>query len=277
MSSRFHPSKVRPPAVAGQFYPGDERELRHMIGQLLRGLPPWRGRAPKAVIAPHAGYVYSGPIAASAYTALAAAREVTKRVVLVGPSHRVPFHGLAAPTAEAFATPLGQVPVDGDAIRQISGLPQVQLLDEAHADEHSLEVQLPFLQTVLADYKIVPLVVGDARDEAIAEVLETLWNGAATRLVISSDLSHYLPYPTARDLDAATARAIEQLCPQDLDDEQACGAAPIRGLLCAARWRGLRARTIDLRNSGDTAGSRHQVVGYGAFVFEEPDAGQGVR
>ena len=225
--------------------------------------------APKAVIAPHAGYVYSGPIAASACARFAPAREIIKRVVLIGPSHRVPFKGLATTSAEAFATPLGAVPVDTVAIHDLcSRLPQVCVLDEAHAHEHSLEVELPFLQVVLADFKIVPLAVGDANDEQVAEVIEALWGGDETRFVISSDLSHYHDYATAQELDAATARAIEALRPQDIGGEQACGRSPVCGLLRAAQKRGLRAHSVDLRNSGDTAGSRNEVVGYGAFVFE---------
>jgi len=261
--------KIRPSAVAGQFYPDNPAELRRMVEGFLRAVKPTDAVAPKAVIAPHAGYVYSGPIAASAYARLSAARDTVKRIVLLGPSHRVPFRGLAASGAEAFSTPLGLVPVDAEASREIRLLPQVVVLDQAHAHEHSLEVHLPFLQVVLADFKIVPLVVGDASDEEVSQVIDRLWDGAETRFVISSDLSHYLDYATAQKLDQATAHAIERLRPEDIGDEQACGRIPVRGLLCAARQHGLRARTLDLRNSGDTAGPHSQVVGYGAWAFEE--------
>jgi AmmeMemoRadiSam system protein B len=240
-----------------------------MIEVFLREVKRTDEPAPKAVIAPHAGYVYSGPIAASAYARFAAARECPKRVVLIGPSHRVPFSGLATTSAETWVTPLGAIPVDPAAIQQIRPLRQVSVLDQAHTYEHSLEVHLPFLQVVLVDFKIVPLVVGDASDEEVAEVIETLWDGDETRFVISSDLSHYHDYATARELDAATARAIESLKPQDIGEKDACGRVPIRGLLQAARRHGLHARTVDLRNSGDTAGPHNEVVGYGAFLFED--------
>ena len=260
---------VRPPAAAGRFYPADPTELRDLIAALLAQTPPATGPAPKAIIAPHAGYIYSGPIAASAYAQLLPARDVTRRIVLLGPSHFVSLEGLAASSAKGFATPLGIVPVDTEALRQIESLPQVKVLDEAHAHEHSLEVHLPFLQTVLDRFTLVPLAVGNASPDEIGQVLEALWGGPETRFVISSDLSHYYDSQTAQRLDRATAKAIEALKPDGVGEEQACGRLPIRGLLHAARRHGLRARTVDLRNSGDTAGPRDQVVGYGAFVFEE--------
>ena len=263
------PEQVRTPTAAGRFYPADPAELRDLISVLLSQAPPPDGPAPKALIAPHAGYLYSGPIAASAYAQLAPVRDVVKRVVLLGPSHFVAFDGLAATSAEAFATPLGVVRVDMEALRQIAKLPQVKVLDEAHAREHSLEVHLPFLQTVLSHFTLVPLAVGDATPEEIAQVLEVLWGGSETRLVISSDLSHYYDSPAAQRLDRATANAIEALEPEAIGEDQACGRFPIRGLLQAARRHGLRPRAVNLRNSGDTAGPRDRVVGYGAFVFEE--------
>jgi AmmeMemoRadiSam system protein B len=263
------PRKVRPPAVAGRFYPSDPIELRQLITGLFAEVPPATGLAPKALIAPHAGYPYSGPIAASAYAQLIPARDQIKRIILLGPSHYVAVQGLATSSAEAFATPLGVVPVDVEAVRQVRLLPQVRELDEAHAQEHSLEVQLPFLQTVLGDFTLVPLAVGDANADDITQVLDLLWGGPETRIVISSDLSHYQDFQTARRLDRATAKAIETLKPGDIGEERACGRMPICGLLQAARSHRLRARTLDLRNSGDTAGPRDRVVGYGAFVFEE--------
>ncbi len=260
-------STVRHPAVAGVFYPGEPVALHAMLAEYLAAEAP-EERPPKAVIAPHAGYIYSGPIAASAYRRVAAARDVITSVVLLGPSHRVPFRGLAACSAARYATPLGEVQVDVDAVRRALELPQVHLLDEAHQLEHSLEVHLPFLQEVLADFKLVPLVVGDATAAEVGEVLELLWGGPETLIVVSSDLSHYHDYATARRMDGATSRAIEDLRPQDIDYEQACGRIPVSGLLRTARHHGLSARTVDLRNSGDTAGSRDRVVGYGAYVFE---------
>jgi len=268
-SHSIKPAKARPAAVAGRFYPADPMELRRMVQGFLSGALPDAAAAPKAVIAPHAGYIYSGPIAASAYARLAPARLVIKRVVLIGPSHFVSFEGLAAASAQAFATPLGLVPVELEAVGRICALPQVMVLDQAHAREHSLEVQLPFLQVALGDFQIVPLLLNNAADEVVDRVLDALWGGPETCWVISSDLSHYHAYASAREMDAATSRAIEQLRPQDITEDQACGRVPICALLRAARRHGLRARTVDLRNSGDTAGQRSQVVGYGAFVFEE--------
>ncbi len=264
------PGTVRLPAVAGRFYPADPDELRSLIKTLLAQAAPATGPAPKAIIAPHAGYMYSGPIAGSAYAQFLSGRDFIQRIVLLGPSHCVAFDGLATSSAEAFATPLGVVPLDLEAIREVRSLPQIQQLDEAHAQEHSLEVQLPFLQTVLGRFTLVPLAVGDAMPEDVAEVLDALWDGPETRIVISSDLSHYHDLQTARRLDRATAKAIEALRPNGVGDEGACGRIPIRGLLKTARRRRLRARTLDLRTSGDTAGPRDQVVGYGAFTFEEP-------
>jgi hypothetical protein len=269
IAETIEPGKVRPAAVAGRFYPSDPVELRALITDLLAQVPPVTGPAPKALIAPHAGYAYSGPIAASAYAQLVPARDQIKRIVLFGPSHYVAFDGLATTSAEAFATPLGIVPVDVEAVREVRLLPQVRELDEAHAREHSLEVQLPFLQCVLGGFTLVPLAVGEATPEEISEVFDTLWDGPETRFVVSSDLSHYYDFQTARRLDRATAKAIEALKPAAIGEERACGRLPIRGLLQAARRHGLRARSIDLRSSGDTAGPRDKVVGYGAFVFDE--------
>ncbi|MAT64028.1 MAG: AmmeMemoRadiSam system protein B [Gammaproteobacteria bacterium] len=261
--------KVREPAVAGMFYPDDPATLRRQIQALLaEAEAAATGPAPKAIIAPHAGYVYSGPVAASVYGRLASARDRIRRVVLLGPSHRVPFHGLAAPSSEAFRTPLGDVPLDTEAIAGLSGFSQVQVRDDAHALEHSLEVQLPFLQTVLGEFKLIPLVVGDAGYAEVREVLDHLWGGDETLIVISSDLSHYHDYDTARALDRATSVAIEALAPERIDYDHACGRTPVGGLLLAARARGLHAHTLDLRNSGDTAGPRNQVVGYGAYAID---------
>jgi MEMO1 family protein len=257
---------VRTPAVAGLFYPEDAHELRTLIRSLLAAVTP-APPVPKAIIAPHAGYIYSGPIAASVYARLIPARASIRRVVLLGPSHRVAFEGIAVSGAGVFTTPLGNIPVDTAATEQLLALPQVHILGQAHRDEHSLEVQLPFLQAVLADFTLVPLVVGDASPEQVSEVIEAVWGGTETLIVISSDLSHYQDYATARRIDAATSRAIEELRPQDIRYEHACGRIPVNGLLLSARKHGLQARTLDLRNSGDTAGTRDRVVGYGAYVF----------
>ena len=265
--------QIRPAAVAGMFYPGSAPVLARDVQQMLREAAPAPAPAAraKAIIAPHAGYVYSGPIAASVYAPLAALRESIRRVILLGPTHRVAVNGLALPAATAFATPLGVVPLDQPAIATIEPLPQVIVSDAAHALEHSLEVQLPFLQTVLAEFTLVPLAVGRASAAQVAEVLECLWGGDETLIVISSDLSHYLAYAAARATDSNTARHIVALEPH-LDHQQACGATPVNGLLLAARQHRLQARLVDLRNSGDTAGDRSRVVGYGAFAFSAEPA-----
>ncbi len=288
--------RVRPAAVAGLFYPDDPVALRSTVVSLLasrsRGAAgaPAR-RPPKAVIAPHAGYSYSGPIAASAFAALAsgaanAARAAgpagatsaagvagdasapeVRRVVLLGPSHQVPLRGLGLPGAERFATPLGMVPLDLEAAAAVDRLPQVAVRADAHAAEHSLEVELPFLQVVLGPFELLPLVVGQAGAEEVAEVLELVWGGDDTVLVISSDLSHYLPAAAAERMDRETAAQILALA-GPLTSRQACGAVPINGLLAAARRQGLAPRQLDLRHSGDTSGDRSRVVGYGAWAFE---------
>ncbi len=260
-------ARSRAPAVAGTFYPGDPTDLARAVDAYLEGAATEPGPVPKALIAPHAGYVYSGPVAGSAYAQIRMLRGTVTRVVLIGPAHRHPLRGLAVHGADAFRTPLGDVPLDLDAIAQVLALPQVVSLDEAHQDEHSLEVHLPFLQQVLGHFSLVPLVAGDASPVQVAEALEQLWGGPETLLVISSDLSHYHDYETARRLDQATTSAIEALDPGGLGPGSACGRIPIGGLLLAARRHGLGVRSLDLRSSGDTAGPRDQVVGYGAYAL----------
>lgn len=259
-------SNVRYAAVSGTFYPDDPAVLREQVQGFLAAAQD-NGSTPKAMIAPHAGYIYSGPVAAQAYARLRPARGRIRRVVLLGPSHRVGFRGLALSGADWFETPLGRVAVDHEDEAKLRDLPQVQVLPRAHAQEHSLEVHLPFLQEVLGEFTLVPIVVGESRPEEVAEVLERLWGGDETLIVISSDLSHYHDYQTARTRDAATARAIENLRYEDLNYDDACGRGPVSGLLYYAREHGLRAQTLDLRNSGDTAGPRDQVVGYGAWII----------
>lgn len=262
--------RIRPPAVAGLFYPGDPGELADTVRGLLEeaGAPQRVGNGLKALIAPHAGYIYSGPVAASAFRELQPAAQDIRRIVLVGPSHRVWIRGLALPDAQALATPLGEVPVDPEGASAALDLPQVEVSREAHADEHSLEVELPFLQLLLSDFTVIPLVVGEATGEEVAQVLDLFWDDPRTRIVVSSDLSHYLPYDTANRVDRATSEEILQL-QGPLEPHQACGAIPINGLLVAARRRRLTPELLDLRNSGDTAGDRLRVVGYGAFAFRE--------
>lgn len=264
---------VRPAAVAGMFYPESSIVLAREVERLLADASPrTMALRPKAIIAPHAGYVYSGPVAASLYAPLVALRGSISRVVLLGPTHRVAIDGLALPACRAFATPLGMVPVDQLAVAAITDLPQVVVSEAAHAQEHSLEVQLPFLQAVLGDFSLLPLAVGDASPQAVAQVLERLWGGDETLIVVSSDLSHYLPYAQAQRIDAQTAQAIVDL-DTAINHRQACGATPINGLLLAARTHGLHGQLLDLRNSGDTAGDQARVVGYGAFAFGEAECG----
>ncbi len=286
--------RVRPAAVAGLFYPGEPGALRSIVEGLLaeraRRLAAATGaavpgaaapgdgapgsaarRVPKAIIAPHAGYSYSGPIAASAFSALAGAAPPVRRVVLLGPSHRVALRGLGLPGVEEFATPLGNVPLDLDAVAAVGRLPQVAVRPDAHDAEHSLEVELPFLQVVLGSFVLLPLVVGQADGDEIDEVLQQVWGDDDTVLVVSSDLSHYLPAEVAERVDRETASQIEALG-GPLTTRQACGAMPINGLLAAARRRSLVPRQLDLGHSGDTSGDRSRVVGYGAWAFDERPA-----
>lgn len=264
--------ELRPAAVAGLFYPAAATPLAAQVDELLaharaalqrRPAPP---PVPKALIIPHAGYVYSGPVAASAYARLDPLRGRVDRVVLLGPSHRVHLRGLALPGSAAFATPLGPVEVDGAAEAEI---PWVPANATAHASEHSLEVHLPFLLRVLGRFKVVPLLVGVATTAEVANVLEALWGDERTVVVVSTDLSHYLPYAAGHREDAQTAARIVALDPE-IDHEHACGATPMNGLLEVARRKGLVAELLDLRSSGDTAGPRDEVVGYGAFTFHAP-------
>jgi len=272
---------IRPPAVAGAFYPGQKDILVNDVSTLLEAARVEADltetssakqsdfqSVPKAIIVPHAGYIYSGPTAAAAYARLAAVRDRIKRVILLGPVHRVPVRGLALPGADVFATPLGEIQIDQDAVAAVENLPQVVDSPAAHAEEHSLEVQLPFLQVMLADFKLLPLAVGDATPQEVAEVLDVLWGGPETLIVISSDLSHFLPYQTAQVVDSETAQNILQLR-STLNHQQACGGTPVNGLMLAAKQHHLQPHLLDLRNSGDTAGDKNRVVGYAAFAFTE--------
>lgn len=266
-------SRIRPPAVAGSFYPSNPDALASAVDAMLGDEVPSNEPAPKALIVPHAGYVYSGPIAASAYRLIRSARARIRRVVLAGPAHFVPVEGMATTGADAFATPFGPVAVDDELRRIILDLPRVFVDDQAHAREHSLEVQLPFLQRVLDEFTVLPIVVGDARPPEVANVLQRVYGGPETLLVVSSDLSHYLDYTTATTCDRGTADLIVARRFEDIASGHACGAAAVRGMLELARRRGLGVRLLDLRNSGDTAGSRDEVVGYGAFAVESCAAG----
>jgi MEMO1 family protein len=262
-------TRVRPPAVAGLFYPRDPARLQTEILELLgRGAPPSKVM-PKALIAPHAGYVYSGRVAGAAFAKLRANAQTITRVVLIGPAHYVHLVGIAAPRVNAFETPLGQLPVDTETCSQLGSFEFVTKTDAPHGPEHSLEVELPFLQTVLSSFQVVPLVVGDAAPQEVAQLLRQLWDGPETLIVVSSDLSHYHSYESAQRLDLSTAEAIEQGEWASLGSRRACGWAAVAGLLIETRRRGLGAYRLVLCNSGDTAGSRDRVVGYGAWMFGE--------
>jgi AmmeMemoRadiSam system protein B len=253
--------------VAGLFYAQDPDRLRAEVSELLRDAAVSAAGAPKALIVPHAGYVYSGRVAGSGFATLRADAKTITRIVVIGPAHYVHVRGIAAPTVDAFATPLGRVAVDRDALTAPGDLPSVVQTDAPHAPEHALEVELPFLQVILPHFMVVPLVVGEAEPKEVAEVLRRLWAGPETLIVVSSDLSHYHDYETARRIDGATAMAIERGDWKNIGSDRACGFLPVAGLLIEAERRGLRAQRLSLCNSGDTAGSRDRVVGYGAWMF----------
>jgi len=270
----------RPAAVAGLFYPDDRAALRAELRAYLAAARPVPADAapPKLIVVPHAGTVYSGPIAAQAYAWLARWPGRWKRVVMLAPAHRVFVRGLAVPSTAWFDTPLGAIPLDADALQEIDraagsdasaparrSLP-VAIDDRVHEREHAIEVQLPFLQEVLGDFTLVPIAVGEADPAEVAEVIERLWGGDETLIVISTDLSHYLPYDEARAVDATTVQRVLAL-DDSLGHEQACGATPLNAALAVAARHGLHPRLLDLRNSGDTAGDRDRVVGYATFVF----------
>ena len=260
---------IRLPAVAGVFYSGNEHELKRDVVAML-GMTDSNPSTitPKAIIVPHAGYVYSGRTAAVAYARLAANRKTIKRIILLGPAHRTYVRGLAVPSVSAFATPLGLVELDAHAINSITGKSQIVISDAVHSLEHSLEVQLPFLQEVLDDFKMVPIAVGDASPEKVADILNTLWGGPETVIVISSDLSHYLPYSAAQSEDNSTVQNILEMR-GNLTHQQACGGTPINGLILAAKAHHLHPKLLSMCNSGDTAGDKQQVVGYASIIFTE--------
>lgn len=258
---------IREAAAAGRFYPDVPHELSDMVDMLLANHLS-QACTPKALIVPHAGYQYSGPTAAYAYNTLKPLRDKISKVILLGPSHYVAFSGLAYTKADNFLTPLGSIEQDHDNLALVTHLPQVKHIEQAHLQEHSLEVQLPFLQRVLSHFTLTPLVVGDATADQVSEVIEHLWGGNETLIVISSDLSHYLNYTQAQTIDLATTHAIEQLDSSQIEPPQACGRIPIIGLLDSAKRHGLRVTTLSLLNSGDTAGDKDRVVGYGAYALQ---------
>jgi AmmeMemoRadiSam system protein B len=256
---------ARPAAVAGLFYPAQKTQLERTVGALLAETAADDGPV-KAIVAPHAGYPYSGPTAARAYRLLESRRQQIRKVVLLGPAHRVYLQGMALPSVDAFSTPLGDVLIDAEGVRRALEMPGTEVSDAAHAAEHSLEVHLPFLQTVLDDFRLIPIVVGNCSPQKVERVLEALWGGDETLIVVSSDLSHYRSYGEACAVDKLTSARIEAL-ESTLKGEEACGAHALNGLMRAARGHGMKVRTLDLRNSGDTAGDKRRVVGYGAYAL----------
>jgi len=259
-------SYTREPAVAGAFYPADTNTLKNEVTHLLAETHATAEIMPKAIIVPHAGYIYSGPVAAPAYHSLIQYKDQIKRVVLLGPSHRVAVNGLALSSANFFATPLGNIPIDQNAINMLAHQRGIDIIEQAHLYEHSLEVHLPFLQTVLDDFQLVPIVVGDAAPELVATVLEELLTDDATICVTSTDLSHFHDYDTAQKLDNATSESIVNLDYKNIGYEDACGRNPLNGLLYWAKMHHYKVTQLDVRNSGDTAGSRDRVVGYGSYL-----------
>ncbi|WP_374448387.1 AmmeMemoRadiSam system protein B [Stella sp.] len=258
---------VKPPAVAGAFYPAGREALAAEVVRLLKAART-EIHDPKAVVAPHAGFGYSGAVAATAYRALAAGRGRVRRVVLMGPAHRVPVRGAVLPQAHAFATPIGELAVDRAAMAPLLAMPDVTVDDVPFQREHSLEVHLPFIQAALGPVGLVPMLVGAMPPERVEAVLDAVWGGPETAVVVSSDLSHFHDYETASGFDRACSKAIELLKLEDIADHQACGRVGIKGLIRMARKLDMRATTIDLRNSGDTGGDRDRVVGYGSYAFE---------
>lgn len=263
-------ASIRRAAVAGSFYPDDPRVLHTQVAEMLAlALPPESCATPKVLVVPHAGYIYSGPVAATAYTLLERIRHRISRVIVIGPAHRMAVRGFVLPAAQAFATPLGEIPVSRADWLAMQDRQDVAVNDAPHANEHCLEVQLPFLQSILDKFEIVPILVGDAPAEAVAALLDDLWGGDETLILISSDLSHYTPYERARQTDRATVGQILRGAPP-LKHDQACGATVLNGMMLLAARRGLEPQLLDLRNSGDTAGDRSSVVGYSSLAFSEP-------
>ncbi|MDV7340206.1 AmmeMemoRadiSam system protein B [Terasakiella sp. A23] len=265
-------AKIRAAAVAGSFYSDNPEILSRDIDGFLKEAeskhaPKDGDTAPKALIAPHAGYIYSGPVAASAYIKLLPLKDTIKRVVLLGPCHRVPVGGLALSTADYYETPLGRVPLDKELTQKLLKKPQVFSFDDTHTEEHSLEVHVPFLQKILSDFTLLPIVVGQASPEEVADALEAVWGGEETLIIISTDLSHFLEYDACNKLDSKTVDAIQNFNPAQIGNSQACGRIPVKGMLESARARGMEITTLDVRNSGDTAGNKDRVVGYGSWML----------
>lgn len=259
---------VRIPAVAGIFYPGDRFMLENQINTLLTQAKQ-HSPFPKAIIVPHAGYAYSGAIAASAYASLKQNRNQIKKIVLLGPAHTLYFKGIAYDSKQYFSTPLGEIKQDQDLLNKIIHLPYVHELPEAHQNEHCLEVQWPFCQVLFSNFSILPLVVGETNEKDVSRLLNLIWGDPDTLIIISTDLSHYLPYNLAQTADHDTCMSIDTLDDESIHQDGACGYYALRGFLHCARQKQLHGRLLDLRNSGDTAGNKQKVVGYASYHFYE--------
>jgi MEMO1 family protein len=258
---------TRPAAVAGAFYSNDATILKQDIADLLGRVEDVESEIPKAVIAPHAGYIYSGKVAANVYAQFKTVQSSIKKIILLGPSHRVAFHGMAIPSVDYFATPLGKIKLDASLLATLKHFPHVIVSDQAHAEEHSLEVQLPFMQTVFDEFELLPIVVGQIDPEAVADLLNNVWGEDDTLIVVSSDLSHFLSYDQAVSQDQKTTEMIRQFQYHTIKGEDACGCHPMNGLLCLAQQKDLKVRLLAQNNSGDTAGDKRRVVGYGGYGF----------
>ncbi|MDH5654459.1 MAG: AmmeMemoRadiSam system protein B [Spirochaetia bacterium] len=254
---------VRESAVAGSFYPDEKKHLADLVDSYLSGEDK-KNPLPEAIIVPHAGYMYSGAVAGKGYTSIK--QLDIKNILIIGPAHRVYVNGLAIPDCDAFVTPLGKISVNKELYPELVKLPFISINDEAHKDEHCIEVQLPFLQRLFTSFQIIPVLAGNADEEQI-QTLFDLTSGKIDLIIVSSDLSHYNSYETAKNLDRNAANSIEALDPFSLESEQACGSRPIKGLLLYAKRAGLKVKTLVLQNSGDVSGSRSSVVGYGSFIF----------
>jgi AmmeMemoRadiSam system protein B len=258
---------AKQPNVAGRFYPGQQSVLKQTVAELLGDAPTVDIEQPKAIIVPHAGYVYSGSVAATAYKPFLKFKHNIRNIILVGPAHFVTFFGIATTFADSFITPLGAVEVNHELVKSALECDPVLELDQAFQQEHCLEVQLPFISELFPNAKITPLLVGNAKYSDVATLLKKLWGDKDTLIIISSDLSHYHDYKTANKLDQATSDAIESIQPDKMEPHSACGKIPIQGLLQCAKEFGLKVNKLDLRNSGDTAGDKSRVVGYGAYYL----------
>lgn len=259
-------TEFRKPTVAGLFYPSETDNLSKLITDLLNQKPPVSFT--KMLIVPHAAYQYIGEILAQSYLHLFSRSQQIKTVVLLTPSHHIKFNGIAITSKDCYLTPFGEVIIDSDAMMTLLNFPQVVMFDDAHIKEHSIEIHLPFLQTILPSFSLVPLIIGETNSYNILEILEKLWEQEETLIIASMNLSHYQTYNIAQELDQRTSQAIESLHWQSLQTNQICNIHLISSLLQLAHQKSLTPKTIKVCNSGDLTGIKNRVVGYGAFIFQ---------